>query len=329
MTTARHLLGLLRSHVEGDDEQFYAVALQLAASEAKQGHIKLAQELKQLIDAARLKKTAIVEKRIGAVPLVQAKGELSNLVNVSYSDTRLSSMVLSEDLEEKLKRVITEQRQKHILYQHDLRPRRKLLLVGPPGAGKTMTAAALAGELNFPLFTVTLDSLITKFMGETASKLRVIFEAMETTRGVYFFDEFDALGSKRTERNDVGEIRRVLNSFLQFLEQDNSDGLIIAATNHPELLDKALFRRFDDVIEYGLPDKSIAQRIIQSRLSRFKTKNISWEKLAEHSEGLSQAELVKIADNSAKQAILYGDGQINEKSVLLAITERKMANKHE
>ena len=96
-----------------------------------------------------------------------------------------------------------------------------------------MTAGALAGELHLPLFTIVLDGLITKFMGETAAKLRLVFDAMQATRGVYFFDEFDAIGARRSERQDVGEIRRVLNSFLQFLEQDGSHGLIVAATNHP------------------------------------------------------------------------------------------------
>lgn len=114
-----------------------------------------------------------------------------------------------------------------------------------------MTASVLAGELGLPLFLVRLDALITKFMG--AAKLRQVFDAISELRGVYFFDEFDAIGSQRGLANDVGEIRRVLNSFLQMIEHDQSNSLIIAATNHPEILDYALFRRFDDVIEYHLP----------------------------------------------------------------------------
>jgi len=98
---------------------------------------------------------------------------------------------------------------------HGLSPRRKLLLVGPPGTGKTLSASVLASELGIPLFQVRLDGLITKFMGETAAKLRQIFDATSQTRGIYFFDEFDAIGSQRGLTNDVGEIRRVLNSFLQ------------------------------------------------------------------------------------------------------------------
>lgn len=328
MTTARQLLGLLRSHIEKDEEQFYAIALQLAAHEAKQGHIKLAQELRDIIDSARSRKFATVTNIASTIPLAQPKGDLANLVAVSYSDIRLTSMVLTDALEERLTRVLTEQRQQHRLQEHGLNPRHKLLFVGPSGAGKTMTAAALAGELNLPLFTVMLDGLITKFMGETASKLRVIFDAMKTTRGIYFFDEFDALGAKRSERNDVGEIRRVLNSFLQFLEKDDSKGLIVAATNHPELLDPALFRRFDDVIEYGLPNKDVAVRILKARLAPFNPKNITWDNIVEAALGLSQAELVRAADDAAKQAILYGNGKIKQTDILAAVAERRVAHKH-
>jgi SpoVK/Ycf46/Vps4 family AAA+-type ATPase len=328
MTTARQLLGLLRSHIEGDSEQFYAVALQLAAHEAKLGHVNLAQELKELIDAGRSRKQTALERHKAAVPLAQPKGDLASLVAVRYSDVRLSSMVLTDALAKRLKRMLTEQRQRHRLAEHGLKPRHKLLFVGPPGAGKTMTAAAIAGELNLPLFTIMLDGLITKFMGETASKLRLIFESMVATRGIYFFDEFDALGARRTERNDVGEIRRVLNSFLQFVEQDESDSLIIAATNHPELLDPALFRRFDDVIEYDLPTPDVAQKLLETRLAPFKPTRFSWNKVITTAKGLSQAELVRVADDAAKQAILHGNGKIKQADVLAAIAERKNANKH-
>ena len=269
--------------------------MQVAAHEARQGHGKLAQELRDLIDGAKARGAAF-EKKGGLVPIVQPKGELANLLTAHYPDIRLADMALPESMNLQLNRVLLEQRQQGRLRGHELKPRRKLLLIGPPGSGKTMTATALAGELRLPLLTVVLDGLITKFLGETAGKLRLIFDAMNATRGVYFFDEFDAIGSKRSDRNDVGEIRRVLNSFLQFLERDDSKGLVIAATNHPELLDKALFRRFDDVIEYALPDASLIERLLKTRLSNFKTKGVVWDELAEGAVGLSQAEIVKAAE---------------------------------
>ena len=322
MTAAKHLIALLRSHITGDDEQFLSVALQVAAHEARQGHGKLALQLRELVDEARSRKSALAKR---PVPLAQPKGDLAALLSVTYADTRLASMVLPEELEQRLQRIVVEQRQRQRLREHGLSPRRKILLIGPPGSGKTMTAAALAGELGLPLFTVLFESLITRFMGETASKLRLVFDAMQVTRGVYFFDEFDAIGARRSERNDVGEIRRVLNSFLQFLEQDESDGLIIAATNHPELLDPALFRRFDDVIHYALPDAQVAQRIMRTRLSTFDTKAIDWQSAAADAEGSSHAEITRAADEAAKRAVLADRTEVTPDDLARAIAERKLS----
>ena len=123
-----------------------------------------------------------------------------------------------------------------------------------------MSANVLAGELGLPLLVVRLEGLITKYMGETAAKLRIVINAIAESRGVYLFDEFDSNESHREQTNEVGEIRRILNSLLQMIEQDNSDGIILAATNHPHILDYALYRRFDDVIEYSLPDKKLIGR---------------------------------------------------------------------
>ncbi len=325
MTTARHIVTLLKSHIAGDEDRFLATAMQLAAHEARQGHGKLAQELKELIDTAKVKEPAMA-REARPVPLVQPKGELAGLLNARYPDLRLTDMILPDTLRDRLERVLSEQRHQQNLRDHGLHPRRKLLLVGPPGSGKTMTAAALAGELHLPLFTIVLDGLITKFMGETAAKLRLVFDAMLTTRGVYFFDEFDAIGARRGERQDVGEIRRVLNSFLQFLEQDESHGLIVAATNHPELLDKALFRRFDDVIEYSVPDSSLAEALLRARLDRFDTRGLAWSQAAQQAIGLSQAEIVRAADDAAKFILLKHGKRITSESLLDALMERRRAS---
>lgn len=328
MSTARHILALLKSHVEGEEQQFYSAALQMAAHEARQGHGKLAQEIRELIDQAKASKS-VIEKKSDPIPLVQPKGDLANLVSVRYPDTRLSDMILTSDLEFRLKRVLTEQRQGKRLREHNLMPRRKLLLVGPPGSGKTMTAEALAGELKLPLFTTLYDSLMGKYMGETASRLKVIFEAMTITKGVYFFDEFDAIGTQRHNSNDVGEIRRILNSFLMFLEQEQGDSLILAATNHPQLLDKALFRRFDDVIEYQLPDVAIIRELIESRLISFEIDWKDWSNILNQANGLAQAEIVRATDDAAKQAVLSNSQKVSEDSLISAIMERKDLNFNE
>src|SRR5262245_16637095 len=262
MATSEQLKALLESYSDGDENRFLAIAMQLAAHEARQGHTKLAKELREIIDSVKSKRTL---RGVSAktVPLVQPRGELAGLLSASYPKTRLSDMCLPPDVLGRLQRIIREHRQEHKLRSHGLAPRRKLLLVGPPGSGKTMTAAALAGEMDLPLFTIVLEVLITKFMGETAAKLRLIFDSIQQLRGVYLFDEFDAIGSKRILANDVGEIRRVLNSFLQFIEKDESSGIIVAATNHAELLDPALFRRFDDVIDFSLPNDELIEKALR------------------------------------------------------------------
>ncbi|HEX2654360.1 MAG TPA: ATP-binding protein [Xanthobacteraceae bacterium] len=322
MTTARHIVTLLKSYVAGDEDRFLATAAQLAAHEARQGHGKLAQELKELIDSAK-SKASVTTRTGGPIPLAQPKGELAGLLSARYPDTRLGDMILRTDIRGRLERVLLEHRQQTNLRDHGLKPRRKLLLVGPPGSGKTMTAATLAGELHLPLFSVVLDGLITKFMGETAAKLRLIFDAMNATRGVYFFDEFDAIGARRGERQDVGEIRRVLNSFLQFLEQDESQGLIIAATNHAELLDRALFRRFDDVVEYALPDTALIERLLRARLDRFDTRQVDWEDVARKGLGLSQADIVRAAEEAAKSILLRNTKRISADVLIEALAERR------
>ena len=318
MASADQLKALVKSHMEGDDKRFFSVAMQLAAHEAKLGHGKLAEELRALIDAAKLRQGAGQP-----TPIARPRGELAGLLTVSYPKTRLNDMVLSDDLEQQIKRIIREQRHAARILEHGLSPRRKLLLVGAPGTGKTMTASVLGGELGIPLFQVRLDGLITKYMGETAAKLRQIFEATGQTRGIYFFDEFDAIGSQRGLANDVGEIRRVLNSFLQMIEQDQSHSLIIAATNHVEVLDYALFRRFDDVLHYELPSENQIVTLLRARLSRISTKGISWKLLAESASGLSYAEIVRVADEVHKEALINNHESITEKDIHRLLAERQ------
>lgn len=322
MPTAQQMIALIKSHVKGDDERFYSLALQIAASEARRGHTSVAEELKNLLEEARSPKPRLVSKS-GPVPVPSVRAELSSLMSVDYPQIRLSNIVLTQPLLAELQKILYEQRQRGELGQHGLAPRRKLLLVGPPGSGKTMTAAVLAGELGLPLFSVLLHGVITKFMGETAAKLRLVFDAMQELRGVYLFDEIDALGAKRTSANDVGEARRVLNSFLQFLEKDKTDALIVATTNHEELLDRALFRRFDAILSYQLPSTEIAIQAIRMRLQGFDTSKIDWSKVAEDAKGLSHAEIIGAAEDAARNAILERGPQILTTDVMSAISSRK------
>ncbi len=327
VASSEQIKALLKSHISRDDGHFYSVAMQVAAHEAKLGHGKLAEELRDIIDAA---KTRLGQDATGKlVPIGSAakpRGELANLLTVTHPASRLGDMVLDAQASNQLQRIIKEQRLLARIKEHGLFPRRKLLLVGPPGTGKTMTASALAGELGIPLFLVRLDSLITKFMGETAAKLRQVFDAIADIRGVYFFDEFDAIGSQRDMGNDVGEIRRVLNSFLQMIEQDQSNSLIIAATNHPEALDYALFRRFDDVVEYHLPTPAQALDLVRSRLGSFSPTSFETDGVPAEGEGLSYAEICRAVDDSIKDAIMHDQSKVQPAVLTRALQERRLIN---
>ncbi len=326
MATAQQIKSLLKSYSDSDGDAFLSVALQIAAHEARSGKGNLASELKKLVDEIRDKQKS--SKIGGAVPISRPSGELAVLLAVSYPKTRLADMVLSQSQREAFVQVVHEYRQQSRLRQHGLSAKRKLLLVGPPGVGKTMTSLALAGELKLPHFTVQLHSLITKYLGETATKLHAIFEAMTSTRGVYLFDEFDAIGSMRADRQDVGEIRRVLNSFLQFLEQDESDSLIVAATNLEALLDEALFRRFDDIIRYQRPVRTEIEQLMLNRLAQFPIDRSDVERAAESALGLSYAEICRACDEAAKDMILMDKDKIDGAKLNKEVMNRKKQQQH-
>lgn len=323
MATADQLKALIQSHAEGDDIKFYSVALQVAAKAARSGQSHVAHDVRNLIDELRKEGARPAKNRVPRpVPVAQPRGDLAELLSVSYPSNAMADLVLEPRVREQLHRVVLEQRQHDRLRAQGFQPLRRLLLVGPPGTGKTFSASALAGELRLPLFLIRLDGLITKYMGETAAKLRLVFEALATTRGVYLFDEVDALGGERARANDVGEIRRVLNSFLQFLEHDQSDSLLVAATNHPQLLDRAIFRRFDSVIDYPLPTADVARAVIRNRLATVRVGRIAWAKVDDAAAGLSHGEITLAAERAAKDAILAGADRVSTEALVAALRDR-------
>ncbi len=313
MATAEQVKTLIRSHFESEPERFATAALQIAAHEARRGHSSVAHEIRVLIDKSRKTPIRITFHR-----------ELDDLVLESEPRHRLNELVVSDAIIKKIARILREYRQQHKLKKHGLCHRRKILLAGPPGTGKTMTAAIIARELDLPFFTILMDKLVSKYMGETSAKLRQIFELIERERGVYLFDEFDAIGAERGLENDVGEMRRVLNAFLQFIESDSSDSLIVAATNSLGLLDKALFRRFDDVLHYRMPEKKEIARLIDNHLGSFHGK-FALEGIASQAVQLSHAEVAQACDDAIKETILSDKMKVTRKQLLDMLKDRHEA----
>ena len=312
MATSDQLLTLLKAHYDGDGERLKTVALQIAAHEAKIGHPVLAQSIKDLV----MKQTSVSSvNRIKPID--------NSLIIRRASTSRKSDLIVSDKLSKQIDNIILEFTQRSKLNKSGYFNRRKILLEGYPGTGKTLTATIFANELKLPLFLVQTDKLISKYMGETGAKLRQIFDSISQEVGIYFFDEFDSIGSERASDNDVKEMHRVLNLFLQFIEQDMSDSIIIAATNSGNLLDQALFRRFDDVLRFNLPTEDEIKKLFSLKLNKFASKNFVTPEIIALSVGLCHADITKACENAIKQAILSDKKQISAEILIAMLEERK------
>lgn len=314
MATGEQIKLLIKSHYDNED-RFRTTVLQIAAYEANKGHVTLARDIRKIIDNSNINKS----KKICL------QTDFNGLINSALPEYKLKDLVVNDEIKIRIERVIKEHFNRDKLKRYGLNNRRKILLAGPPGTGKTMTASVLASELGLPVCTILMDKMVTKYMGETSTKLRQVFDFISECQGVYLFDEFDAIGSERSMDNDVGEIRRVVNSFLQFIEQDDSKSIIVAATNNPMLLDQALFRRFDDVINYQLPNEKEIIRLINNRLGTFRDKKMDFDNILTDCKRLSHAEITRVCNDSIKDAVLNDKDKVENRILKNMISERIMS----
>ena len=234
---------LFVSHLDGDDAGFRAAAKEIIDEEYRRKHSVLARELERLLNG----KNGSTTERTQFLSLLGNGGQSPRdrdrggmLVELVEAQRQLSELVLAEATGKALDRLIEEQRRAEVLRSHGLRPRSKILFCGPPGCGKTVAAEAIANAVYLPLAIVRFDAVISSYLGETAANLRKVFEFARSRPMVMLFDEFDAIGKRRTDPDEHGELKRVVNSFLQMLDGFHGDTLTIAATNHQGLLDRAV-----------------------------------------------------------------------------------------
>lgn len=310
MTTQAQVTALVDSHVKRDESRFRAIVLQIAADMAgRSEHI-----------ATRLRGLVNREQATCLTPLPSSNG----LLSASTSTTSLDDMVLTPRIRARLDRVVLEQSKRNDLLSRNLSPTRKLLFIGPPGVGKTLAAGALAKKLGLPLFRVELHAVISSHLGETASKLSKVFEHVQTLPAVYLFDEFDALcsdrGSLGTEAAGA-EMRRVVNSLLQFIEDDQSHGLIIATTNFSSILDRAILRRFDELIAFDVMSIEELTELTICKLKEFTTKPLDFVRIFAAAPSLGHADLCAVLAHVCKDHVLNGT-PIDTTCIVTGIKER-------
>ncbi|MCE7069057.1 ATP-binding protein [Dyadobacter sp. CY327] len=326
------LVRLFRS-IDGErSDDIVKVAQSIIEDERKKGHEKLADRL-----------NIILTKNIKTSQSL--KGELRNIFGNSIlipTDKRSNiplatevkrdmlrhEMILSEEVEEKIGRIEKEFLARERLAHFGLQPRRRILFHGYPGCGKSMSAERIAWNIGLPFLKVKFEAVVSSYLGESASNLSKLFESIKTYPCVLLLDEFDFIAKSRDGKQDVGEMHRVVNILLNVLEDFNGPGLIIATTNLEGAIDKAIFRRFDDIIELPKPESAQILRILKSTLESMKTdKDVNWIRVAERLKGFSSALIVKVAMDAAKLSVIQGDGVIKNTYFEQSIAENEKYNK--
>ena len=329
ITPAESVRKLVIAHLKGDESAFRKAAEEYVEEERRKNHHVLANDLERVLSnsngshKSRTEMLSLLGMHNGNVP----KDKDRDVVLVDVCDPRreLGNLVLSDDIRRTIERLINERRGADLLGTYGVRPSGKLLFCGPPGCGKTVVAEAVARELYLPLATVRFDAVVSSYLGETAANIRKVFDFARSRPMVLFFDEFDAIGKHRTAEDEHGELKRVVNSFLQLLDSFRSDTLTIAATNHQGLLDPALWRRFDEILLFPKPDASQILELLTRLVRQIGVAHsVKLDQVARSLLGMTHADVERVAVDAIKQTILR-NGKDIEPDILSDAVERQRA----
>jgi len=312
IVASEQLKRLFQAFREQNDAAFYKAAESLIAEELAANHHAVAKDLKKALGQNRkLKKSS----NNGLTLLPKDRRSGNELVTLEESSVDQTKIILGRETQAKIDRVLNEHRKRKELAKYGYSPKTKLLFWGPPGCGKTFTAKYLAYELGLPVGILQLSTVISSFLGDTASHLHRVFNLANNTPIVLLLDEIDAVGKNRDDPNDVGELKRVVNSLLQIMDNFHSNqSLVIAASNHQYLLDPALWRRFDDIIQFPLPGKGEREVYLKTLLGGIHFDG-SPEYIAKNMNSLSYADIQRITVEAIKTMILEGRESLQTRDI--------------
>lgn len=305
MAQADTLVALIKAASSGDQSSFRKSTEALVQEERGKGHRILADRLEKALHASS-SQAALFQSPTPMVRQTQTGSVVQkDLVAELTPERALDSLMLADSIRGQLQEVTEEQHRAELLHAHGLSPRHRILLAGPPGNGKTSIAEALAFELMVPLIVVRYESLIGSYLGETSIRLKALLDYARTRRCVLFFDEFETLGKERGDTHETGEIKRVVSSLLLQLDDLPDYVVVVAASNHPELLDRAVWRRFQVRLELPLPTRAQLTAFITSISARSKVNfGLAAETIAKRLLGLSFSEVEEFCLGVVRRAVL-------------------------
>lgn len=267
MARADLILDLIKNSFAGNKYQFKKVVEAMIAEERSKQHLQLADKLQSELDA--MLRSADKDLQSRNVTATAVSPVVNNFLQEVPVRKSFDDLVLPNDVKKIVSQLIEEQIRADLLRSYALEPRHKIMLAGKPGTGKTSLAEAIAERLMVPMYLVRYDALIGSYLGETAMRLRQLFDFASTRKCVLFFDEFDTIGKERGDSHELGEIKRVVSSLLLMTDSLPSYTVVIGASNHPELLDRAIWRRFQLKVELPMPDKADIKRWLEMFQHRY------------------------------------------------------------
>lgn len=316
---------LFLSYKRGDNEAFLSTATAIAEEERKKHHIVLANELTRILKNSTPARSS--QSNVGFEPLPKDPDRGTPLMEMRWPTQSLSDLVLSEEQYESLNIVLNEFRHWELLEMNGLPPSQKILFCGPPGCGKTATAEAIASEVGLPLLYIRFDSVVSSLLGETSANLRRVFDYAANGSWVILFDEFDAVGRSRDDPTEHGELKRVVNAFLQLLDSFKGRSLVIAATNFEQALDTALWRRFDEVVRFEKPNNSQLENFLEKKLLLLRPEKKAIQDAAKSLQGMSYADAERVCLDVRKRLALEGKKTFSP-SLLANAVSRQQRRKH-
>lgn len=327
MAKGKYVLELLKAYKDNDSNKFYQVSQKLLDDELSKKNSSIGSKMKRIVNSFDEIETSqsnhgksqnFSSSYFNRLPRDERTG--TDLISIIKPKKYLGDIILSNENRQALETTLLEFKMQHKLREYKLNPKKRIIFCGPPGCGKTITAKALANELGVPLLYIHMDSLISSYLGDTASNLRQVFNYANSGNWIIFFDEFDTISKSRDDKNEHGELKRSVNSLLQLIDNFDTKNIMIAATNHQHLLDGALWRRFDDILYFDKPNKNEIARLISIKLRNIENE-ITVSDFIEKLYGMNHSQIERICFEAYKKTIMSNKSLLTNKYFAQAIKD--------